>query len=298
METVDLPEPIGPVTTSGRRFIGADGSLPAVPPLANVPLLGRAFRFTLWAQWLALILAVVPAVYQSGGSPASLIASAIAGVYVLASNAVPVTRLNQRFVADGFALAAALLCMGAVILTGAKDSPFVLLSLIPPIQATLLGGARTGASTGALSGALLVAAQLSQDPDGVVPAIGLAVVYLVVVATMVQLIRILRDISSQAAASEAKSLGIEQKLASLEEAHRLLSELARMGSEGISLPDQGRQVLESIDSVPELNGAEAVLFAPRGAIVVARAGDVSAATLIKAIPLTAGDRSVGEVRSD
>jgi signal transduction histidine kinase len=273
-----------------------DGSLPSVPPLASVTLLGRAFRFTIWAQWLALVLAVIPAVWIDRGGPASLIASAVAGVYVLASNVIPVERLNQRFFADGFALASALLCMGAVILTDAKDSPFVLLSLIPPIQATLLGGARTGASTGALSGALLVAAQLSQDAREIIPAIGIAVIYLVVVATMIQLIRILGDISTLAAATEAKSLGIEAKLASLEEAHRLLSELARMGSEGMSLPDQGRQVLESIDSVPELRSSEAVLFAPNGSIVVARSGDVSAASSATSIPLTVGERSVGEIR--
>lgn len=297
METVDFPEPIGPVTTSGRWFIDADGSLQGVPQLASVPSLGRAFRFTIWAQWLALVLAVIPAVYQTGGSPASLIASAIAGVYVLAANAVPVDRLNRRFVADGFALAAALLCMGAVILTGSKDSPFVLLSLIPPIQATLLGGSRTGASTGALSGALLVAGQLSQGPAGLVPAIGIAVTYLVVVATMIQLIRILGDLSRLAAASEARSVGMEQKLASLEEAHRLLSELARMGTEGMSLPDQGRQVLESIGSVTGLTGSEAVLYAPNGAIVVARAGEPAVAGMsVNTLPLAVGERLVGEIR--
>ena len=282
--------------TNRRRFISGDGSLPVVPPLVRVPLLNRAFRFTIWAQWLAFLLGVVPAVAMNAGpSPEGLIASALAGVYVLVSNAVPMGVLNRRFVADGFALGAALLCMGAVILTDAKDSPFVLLSLIPPIQATLLRGGRAGFSTGGLSGTLLVAAQLARG-GGVVPAVGLAVIYLVVVATMIQLIRILGDISRLAAASEARSVGVEQKLASLEEAHRLLSELARMGTEGMSLPDQGRQVLEWVGAEPGLKASEAVLYAPNGSIVVSRAGDVASAASIRTVPLTVGSRRVGEIR--
>ncbi|MGQ0849713.1 MAG: sensor histidine kinase [Actinomycetota bacterium] len=264
--------------------------------LPAAPWLPRAFRITIWADWLALVIGIIPAVYSTGGSAGSLVASGLAGLCVLLAGALPRHRLTQRFVAEGFVLVSALLATGAVTLTGVRDSPFLLLSLIPPIQATILRGLRSGAATGALTGALIIAAELGQDQPAVVPAIGLAVIYLVVVATVTQLVRILNDISSRAAESEARSRGAEQKLANLEQAHGLLSRLAEMRLDGTSLPDIGREALEVLVSRSEIEGAVAVLERPSGPLIVAQTGAISPGAGEHRVPLRVGPQEVGGVR--
>lgn len=265
-------------------------------PRKAQPWLERAYRFTLWAYWLALVVGIIASVYGAGGSPASLVASGLAGSAVLLASAIPRRRLTQRFVTEGFALASSVLSLGAVTLTGGRDSAFVLLSLIPPIQATLVGGLRVGAATGGLSAALLVAAELAREGPALVPTIGIAITYLIVVATISQLVRILTDVSSRAEEIEARSKGAEAKLASLEHAHDLLSRLAEMRDDGTSLPDMGREALELLADRPEIEGALAVLVRPTGQVIIAQRGVVAAGAVEHQLPLTVGHRSVGHVR--
>lgn len=261
-----------------------------------IPWLDRAFRFTLWADWLALVLGMIPAIYEAGGSSVSLLASALAGGGVLLASATPRRRLTQRFITEGFALSTCLLSIGAVILTGGRDSPFLLLSLIPPIQATLLGGFRVGAATGALAGALLFAAEIGRERPAWVPTFGVAITYLIVVATINQLRRILTDISSRAEESEARSQGTEEKLLALEQAHDLLTRLSEMRLEGTSLPEMGREALAAITDRPEVEGAVAVLERDAGPVVIAQTGTVVAGAVEHSFPLRMGSKVLGSVK--
>nr|MDP9495504.1 hypothetical protein [Actinomycetota bacterium] len=114
-------------------------------------------------QFIALVVAVVVDLVSTGGHSESLFAMGVATIYVLGSAAVPEEWYHIRFGAEAITLMGAFLTVVAITLTGGPSSPYLLLSMGPPIFATLYGGIRSGLMTGLLSAGLLALVTLSQD---------------------------------------------------------------------------------------------------------------------------------------
>jgi len=260
-----------------------------------LPWRHRLYRLVRSAQWVALAIGIIAGVVTSNGSNSSLLAAATAGIYVLAATALPLRTLERRFVVESVALLGALLTMTSVTLTGASQSPYLLLSIIPSIQATILGGLRTGAATGLLSGSLLVAVTLAQDRGDLGATLGLAALYLVLVATVAQVERILTDISLRNEELEASTAAARRRLQDLESAHHLLTRLAGSVSEETSAATIGRTALEEIaDRFPGSAGVAAVI-GENGPVIVARHGTPQPDSRRHVIPLKVGARDVGFV---
>jgi signal transduction histidine kinase len=253
----------------------------------------RLHRFLVGAQWVALTIGIVASVYQTGGSPDALVAGAIASIYVLITTAAPLRYTSRPFIVESLVLVGTILVMIAVTLTGARDSPFLLLSLTPTIHAAIMSGPRTGLATATLSGLLLTAVELSQDREGIIPTIGIAILYLVIAATVSQLLRVLRDMSSRAAEFEQRSMDAGKRLEALERAHELLTRLATMTGEGINITSIGRTALEAVVDRENVSGAVASIDGARGPVIVARVGEATGHHQV--VPLSVGARDVGQV---
>lgn len=255
----------------------------------------RLVRIVTIAQWIALAIGIIAAVFSSNASVGSLIASGVAGAYVAVSTAVPLRYLLRRFVLETVTLVGAALTMTAVTLTGATESPFVLLSLTPSIMATVLGGLRVGIATALLSGSLLMVVSLAQEQASIAGSLGFAGLYLVVSATVAQAQRILLDMSARAAELEATTREAERRLADLEAAHGLLTRLARTSTENISATAIGRTALEELERRYPGSAGVAAIAGDEGLVVVASYGEQHPGHHTTRIPLQVGERQVGRV---
>src|SRR3970282_79448 len=111
----------------------------------------RVHRSITIGQFVALVVAVVIDLVTTATMSSSLIAMAGATFYVIGTAAVPERWYRIRFGAESITLFGAFLTITAVTLTGGIGSPYLLLSMGPPIFATIYGGLRTGLMTGLLS---------------------------------------------------------------------------------------------------------------------------------------------------
>ncbi len=255
----------------------------------------RLVRIVTIAQWIALAIGIIAAVFSSNASVSSLVAAGVAGAYVAVSTAIPLRYLTRRFVLETITLVGAALTMTAVTLTGATDSPFVLLSLTPSIMATVLGGLRVGIATALLSGSLLMVVSLAQEQTSIGGSFGFAGLYLVVAATVAQAQRILKDMSARTAELEESTRAAERRLADLESAHALLTRLARTATENISATAIGRTALEELEHRFPGSAGVAAIAGDEGFVVVASYGEETADQHTTLIPLRVGDREVGRV---
>ena len=172
----------------------------------------RLHRSVTIGQFVVLIYAVVFDLISAVGSPdgASLLAMALGTIYVIGTAAVPESWYRRRFGAEAITLMGAFLTITAITLTGGPNSPYILLSMGPPILATIYGGLRTGLMTGFLSVALLFLVTISQgDSDTAIadalPIIGLYVAFVLLV-TVIR--RLLEDAHRQAGElAEATEIG-------------------------------------------------------------------------------------------
>lgn len=251
------------------------------------PSTERTVRIVLISQWVALALGILAGVLAQGGSPEAYVAGAITAVYVIMTTALPISTLRRGLVLDVLVLFGAMFTMTAVAITGGNDSPYYLLSAMPPVLATVLGGLRIGLATGSLSSALLIAIALERGGDDLVPALGLAALYLVIVATVAQIRRILVDIEDRASKLETSERHLET-------ANQLLQDLARATSASASSPITiGHAALESIASRYPVVAGLAVISADDGPVVVARHGVEPPDATRRRIPLEIGEQDVG-----
>ncbi len=266
--------------------------MPMAPP---APWQRRLVRIVTVAQWIALAIGIIAAVFSSNASAISLVAAGVAGVYVTVSTAIPLRYLARRFFLETITLVGATLTMTAVTLTGATESPFVLLSLTPSIMATVLGGLRVGIASALLSGSLLMVVSLAQQQTSIAGSLGFAGLYLVVAATVAQAQRILQDMSKRTAELEASSLEARRRLEDLEAAHGLLTRLAQTASKDISATVIGRTALEELESRYPGSAGTATIVGEEGPVVVAAYGDHRSDLHATRIPLRVGEREVGDV---
>jgi signal transduction histidine kinase len=255
----------------------------------------RLLFFVTWAQWVALVIGIFAGVVNSGGSVASLAAAGTAGLYVLVANTIPVKYLEGRFVLEALSLAGAILTMVSITLTGAVESPYFLLSLTPAMQATVLGGFRTGIGTASLSAGLLLIVSIGQGEVPVTSIVGFSLLYMVVAATVAQGRRMLTEAFARTEELEAHSAASDERLGYLESAHTVLSRLAESAGTQPSVTDIGRLALEEIGARFPGAAGIAAITGDDGPVVVARTGNPESGPHRTSIPLTVADRQVGLV---
>ncbi len=255
----------------------------------------RILRVLTLSQWVALTIGIVAGIFSTDGSLESYVAAAAGGLYVLATTALPVTAFDRPMVLESVSLVGSLLTMTAVALTGGTSSPYVLLSIFPPIAAAVLGGLRPGIATATLNGALLFAVAISSPRYSIVSAIATAALYQILVLTVGQIRRILVDIESRASELEASSAEANRRVAELESTYDLLTRLAEMASTNTGPIAVGQAALETVTSRIPGSAGSAVLSTPTGPVVIARIGTGDDHPHRRRVPLRVGTRHVGAV---
>ncbi len=239
-------------------------------------------------QFIALVVAiVVDLIDTKGQSSESWIAVAVATIYVLGSAAVPEEWYHIRFGAEAITLAGAFLTAVAITLTGGPSSPYLLLSMGPPVFATLYGGIRSGLMTGLLSAGLLALVTLSQDLPLVESAPAMAL-YLVFVLLVGVIRKLLEDIHQQAAAESSQSLE------NLQEIHGVLVRLSQDVSAGrLNAVEVGAETLDTILTRLPGSAGKLAIEGENGLVVLAARGVPDPEGQINQIPINTADSEVG-----
>lgn len=255
----------------------------------------RILRVISVSQWAALVLGILAGIIINEGSLQSFVAAAAGGLFVLTVSAVPLQVMRRPLVLESMALGGSLLTMTAVALTGGASSPYILLSTIPPVTASILGGLRIGVTTGTLSAAVLVAISLGTDDGNVAQAVGLAMLYLLLVVTVGQIRRLLIDIEERASKLEETSEEAQQRLDELSATNELLTRLAELASENTGPIAVGRTALDTITAmIPDAAGT-AVLTTASGPLVIAQHGNGRDHPIRTRLPLEVNGREVGVI---
>jgi signal transduction histidine kinase len=255
----------------------------------------RLHRSVTIGQFIALVLAVVIDLLASEGRPSgnSLMAIAVATLYVLGSAAVPESWYRVRFGAEAITLIGAFLMITAVTLTGGVNSPYILLSMGPSIFATIYGGLRTGLMTGLLSIALLVLVGLSQGQPltAALPAMGLYIAFVLLV-TVIR--RLLEDAHRQAGELAEATESATQKLENLEEIHSVLLRLSEDISAGrLNAVEVAADTLEAILARIPGSSGRLVLNEAEGPVILASRGVPPQEPHSYEVPLSTADSTVG-----
>lgn len=256
----------------------------------------RVLRVVRGAEWVALVVGIVGAIIALEASPLSLGASALAGLWVIAATVTPLSVTSRPWMIDALTVGGVVVTMAAVTLTDGADSPFYVLSLTPAIHAAVVGGYRTGLTAAGLSGMLLLAVTLTGG-DAATPAVGMALLYLVMAATVAQIRRILVDLDRRTQAAEATSTVAVRRLEHIEDANALLARLADIAAAGDLSPiSVGRAALEAIVGRHPGSLGVAALEGENGPIFLARYGTLPPDGEDHLFPLVTGARKVGFVR--
>lgn len=274
----------------------ADGSLIAVTHLEPA-WERRGVRVIVYAAWLALVLGMLISVLSTGGSPTALLATAVGAVWVLTITAVPLGIVRRVLVLDLLAIGGVGSTMASVGLTEPDIGGFLLLSLTPTMYAAMLGGFRTGTATAGLSAAVFVLISVSRGAGTITQSGTMASLYVLVGVTIAYLRRLLIDTEARVTLATATSDAAKDRLASLENAHALLTRLATVTSANDSSPMAlGRSALELICAEIPGSSGTAAIQGEEGAILVARYGTMADPHHEVSIPLITGGRTVGSVR--
>ncbi|MGH8913285.1 MAG: hypothetical protein ACRDZM_02070, partial [Acidimicrobiia bacterium] len=262
------------------------GSVPA-------PWEFRLHRSVTIGQFVALVGAVVISLVATGGSGAALFAMAVATLYVIGSAAVPESWYRIRFGAETITLVGAFLTVVAITLTGGAASPYLLLSMGPPIFATIYGGLRTGLMTGLLSAGLLSLVTIAQPAPltAALPGIGL---YLAFVLLVTVIRRMLEDMHQQATELAEEKESATQKLENLEEIHGVLLRLSEDISAGrLNAVEVAADTLEAILARIPGSSGRLELEDEEGPVVLASRGVPAENPVAYRVPLFTADATVG-----
>lgn len=255
----------------------------------------RFHRTIVIGQWVALAIAVVADFVATRGSPRSFAALGVAGAYVVASTMVPHRWYRARFGVETITLLGALVVLGALTATGGHDSPYLLLSMGPPIFATIYGGLRTGLTTALLSTGLLTLVTLARDVTVLeaAPAMSLYLVFVLLVGVIRKL---LEDIHQQATELAQEKASATQRLERLEEIHGALTRLSEDVSAGrLNAIEVGADTLDMIlERFPGTAGKLAV-HGDTGLVVLAARGIPDDRGHVHEIPLATSDSKVGSL---
>jgi signal transduction histidine kinase len=253
----------------------------------------RLHRSITIGQFVALVVAVVIDLVSTGGRSESLFAMAVATIYVLGSTAVPESWYRIRFGAEAITLFGAFLTVTAITLTGGVGSPYLLLSMGPPIFATIYGGLRTGLMTGLLSAGLLALVTLSQEVPLVEALPGMAL-YMLFVLLVAVIRRLLEDIHQQATDLAVEKDSATQRLESLEEIHGVLLRLSEDISAGrLNAVEVAAETLEAILARLPGSSGRLEIEDEEGPVVLASRGVPPESPVVRRIPLSTVNNTVG-----
>jgi signal transduction histidine kinase len=259
------------------------------------PWESRVHRTVLAGQWVALTVGIVSSLVASGGGASSLLAMAVASAYTIGSTLLPESIFRPRFGVETISLIGAISVLVAMTLTGGASSPYLLLSMGPPVFATLYGGLRSGMTTGAFSGALLILVTLAQSQP-VIDAAPAMALYLVFVLLVGVVRRLLEDIHLHATTLAHEKESATLRLERLEETHTALLKLSEDVSTGrLNATEVGADTLDTIlERFPGSAGKLAVR-GEDGLVVLAARGIPDENGHVYDLPLSTSDSDVGNL---
>ena len=255
----------------------------------------RLHRTVVAGQWVALTVGIVSSLIIADASGQSLAAMAIASLYVIGTTLMPEHRFRVRFGSEAFSLGGAIVILVALTLTGGASSPYLLLSMGPPIFATIYGGFRSGLTTGFLSGALLVLITIARDLP-IVDAAPAMALYLIFVLLVGVIRRLLDDIHTQARTLLDEKESATVQLVRLEETHNALLKLAEDVSTGrLNATEVGADTLDTIlERFPGSSGKLSI-DGESGPVVLAARGIPEEEAHTYMFPLSSSDDEVGHL---
>jgi len=261
----------------------------------SAPWESRVHRTVLAGQWVALTVGIVSSLVASGGAGSSLLAMAVAAAYTIGSTLTPESMFRPRFGVETISLIGAITILVALTLTGGAGSPYLLLSMGPPVFAALYGGLRSGITTGAFSGSLLILVTLARDQPIIdaTPAIGLYLVFVLLVGVIR---RLLEDIHLQATTLAHEKESATLRLERLEETHSALVKLSEDVSTGrLNSTEVAADTLDVIlERFPGSAGKLAVQ-GDEGFVVLAARGIPGEDGHVYDLPLSTSDNEVGNL---
>ncbi|HSM44146.1 MAG TPA: histidine kinase [Acidimicrobiia bacterium] len=255
----------------------------------------RVHRTVVIGQWVALTVGVASTLVQGGGSTQALAAMGFASAYVIGTTLIPENLFWRRFGVEAICLIGALVVLTAMTLTGGAASPYLLLSMAPPVFATIYGGLRTGLTTGILAGALLTLVTLANGDSliNIAPAIALYLIFVLLVSVIR---RLLEDVHQQATTLAEEKESATKRLERLEEIHGVLLRLSEDMSAGrLNAIEVGADTLETIlERFPGAAGKLAII-GDQGQVVLAARGIPEEHSHVYDIPLSTSDTNVGNL---
>lgn len=271
------------------------GTLVAIP-MTPTPWVHRVHHALVIGQWVALTIGMVSHLVVNGATGASIASLAIASAYTIGSTVLPEDRYRARFGTETITLFGVLLVLVVLTLTGGADSPYLLLSMGPPVFATIHGGFRTGLTTGVLGAAVLALITLAQGGQFIEagPAMGLYLVFVLLVGVIRKL---LDDIHQQAARLAIENESTALQLERLEQIHGALLKLSEDVSAGrLNAIEVAADTLETIlGRFPGSAGRLAVKGENQGMVVLAARGIPPEVGQVYEIPLSTIDAEVGSM---
>ena len=259
------------------------------------PWESRVHKSVVIGQWIAFAIGLVSTLLINGPEPLDFAAMAIAGSYVVASTLTPESWYRIRFGADAIPLVGALIVLLAMTMTGAAGSPYLLLSMGPPIFATIYGGIRSGLTTGILSGSLLVLVTLAGEDSVLEVAPGFAL-YLVFVLLVGVVKKLLEDVHGHARALAVEQESTTQRLKRLEEMHAALLKLSEDVSSGrLNATEVGADTLDSILERFPGSAGKLAINGDSGLVVLAARGIPDESGHVYELPLSTSDTEVGSL---
>jgi signal transduction histidine kinase len=242
-----------------------------------------------------MVIAMVSDLVATRGATPSLVAMGIAAVYVIASTIMPEDRYRERFGAETITLVGAVIVLAALAITGGADSPYLLVSMGPPIFATVYGGLRVGLTTGGFSAGLLALIVMAGGGDFIsaAPAMSLYLVFVVLVGVIRKL---LQDIHQRAAELAEEKETATRQLEQLEEIHAALLRLSEDVSSGrFNAVEVAAETLGTIlDRHPGSAGKLAV-NGENGPVVLAARGMPPEVAHVYELPLSTREVEVGSL---
>lgn len=232
--------------------------------------------------------------------PRTYLALGAAGAFVVGLSVIPGRFLmeRRRLVVESVALIGSALVMTAVGLTGAVDSPYVLMSFTPVIFGAFFGTFRIGLATSAFTASLLLVQTMPiEDATTDVTQLGLGLgLYILVGLTFAQARRLLVAERLRASASAQAFEQAQLRLSRLEHANDLLTRLSTLAdSRELNPIEVGDAALDGLTRILPINSGVTALASDQGPVIVARRGSESPDDAKSSIPLRVGDREVGLV---
>ncbi|MGB7861241.1 MAG: hypothetical protein WBM90_12145, partial [Acidimicrobiia bacterium] len=259
------------------------------------PWESRVHRTVVIGQWVALAIGIVSDFVATSGSSSSFTALILASLYVIGSTLLPEHLYRARFGVESITLLGSLLLLVVLTLTGGPSSPYLLLSMGPPIFATIYGGLRSGFTTGLLSAGLLVLVTLAAGQMFIdaAPATALYLVFVLLVGAIRQL---LDDIHQTAAELEIEKESATQQLEKLEQIHGALTRLSEDVSAGrLNAVEVGADTLDTILERFPGSAGKLGIMGDDGIVVLAARGIPVENGHVYNLPLSTSDMEVGSL---